>query len=68
MLFMENTKSVKCEKCRNAAQKENTKIEWPLFDDVLHMTQELGLVATGKKLGVSDNAVRKFLKRNNGIP
>jgi hypothetical protein len=64
----ENTKSKKCESCRNAEQKENTKIIWPSYDDVLQMTNELGFVAAGKQLGVSDNAVRKFLKRTNGIP
>lgn len=59
-----NTKSKICERCRNISQKENTKIEWPLVEEVINMTQELGFTATGKKLGVSDNAVRKFLSRN----
>lgn len=59
-----NTKSDKCVKCENEARKENTKIEWPSVETVSQMTKQLGFVATGKSLGVSDNAVRKFLKRS----
>lgn len=61
-----NTGSDKCVKCEHEARKENTKIEWPPVETVLQMTEQLGFVATGKSLGVSDNAVRKFLQRTVG--
>jgi Zn finger protein HypA/HybF involved in hydrogenase expression len=41
-----------------------TKIKWPAPKVVLQMTQDTNFVATGQALGVSDNAVRKFLKKN----
>lgn len=58
-----NTGSDKCEKCRNVAQKENTKIVWPEYSALKQMTGELGFSGAGRKLGVSDNAIRKYLKR-----
>jgi hypothetical protein len=59
-----NTKSENCKKCEDFSRKGNTKIEWPPKETVLQMTEELGFSATGRKLGVSDNAVRKFLGRS----
>lgn len=40
------------------------KINWPSVEGVQQMVKECGFSATGRKLGVSDNAVRKFLNRN----
>ena len=40
-----------------------TKIRWPDKKTVVEMTERLGFSATGRALGVSDNAVRKYLKR-----
>ena len=40
-----------------------TKIEWPSREEVLQMIEDSNFFQVGKKLGVSDNAVRKFLKR-----
>jgi hypothetical protein len=48
-----------CMSCRPSL----TKIEWPPFEKVLSMVHETSFLATGKTLGVSDNAVRKFLKK-----
>lgn len=56
-----NSKSETCVKCRSKLQP--TKIEWPTTDIVLQMTKDIGFSETGRKLGVSDNAVRKFLNR-----
>jgi 5-methylcytosine-specific restriction endonuclease McrA len=38
-----------------------TKIVWPSYDDLSKMIEESNYVQVGKKLGVSDNAVRKRL-------
>lgn len=45
-----------------------TKIDWPPLDVVRLMVQRDGYSATGRTLGVSDNAVRKHIKQkdNNG--
>jgi hypothetical protein len=41
-----------------------TKIDWPPPDEVRKMVDKTSYLATGRQLGVSDNAVRKYLKRN----
>lgn len=54
-------KASRCKSC--AAKKHNkTKIEWPPRDELLQMVNETNYSATARKLGVSDNAVRKRLK------
>jgi hypothetical protein len=52
-----------CEYKSRAGRKGKTKIDWPSRDIVLKMVEEMGYLQTGKALGVSDNAVRKFLQR-----
>lgn len=44
--------------------KIKTKIEWPANEKLLEMINESSYLATGKILGVSDNAIRKRLKKN----
>jgi hypothetical protein len=44
----------------------NEKIEWPSDDELLKMVETTSFLATGSRLGVSDNAVRKRL-RNRGL-
>lgn len=61
--YKKDTQSQKCKQCEDNIKKERTKIEWPSKEIVLQMTEDFGFVATGKQLGVSDNAVRKFLRR-----
>jgi hypothetical protein len=48
---------------RNIIRKK--KIEWPGTQEVLDMVKELGYSGTGRKLGVSDNVVRKFIFYNS---
>lgn len=43
--------------------KPALKIDWPSKDVVLDMVEREGYSKTGRDLGVSDNAVRKYLKR-----
>ena len=54
--------SRECAKCRNL---KRYKIEWPSYEQLLEDTKQLGYVGTGKKYGVSDNAIRKRIKKNN---
>lgn len=56
-------KAAQCTKC---AHKKQLKIEWPDIDVIIAGIRETSYSAMGRKLGVSDNAIRKYLK-NNGI-
>jgi len=56
-------KSEHCLKCFNL--KYQNKIEWPSYEQLLNDVRQLGYVGTGKKYGVSDNAIRKRIKKNN---
>lgn len=48
--------------CKGCVPKEN-KIDWPPVEELVQMVQESSYSAVGRKLGVSDNAVRKAIKR-----
>ena len=48
--------SVKC------ARKDKRKVERPPLEELLSYVDEVGFVQTGKKYGVSDNAIRKWIK------
>lgn len=56
--------SIWCVNCK----KKNTpsKIIWPELDDLKKLVEKYGFVETGRKLGVSDNAIRKHIK-NMGL-
>ena len=45
-----------------------TKIIWPDLQIVVDMTEKYGFVETGRRLGVSDNAVRKHIKNMGSSP
>lgn len=68
---LKDYRSIKCSKCEEQRRKEfvfpyKTKIDWPTDEELLQMVNETSFLATGKSLGVSDNAVRKRLK-NRGL-
>lgn len=54
-----NERSATCKSC----VKKSTKIVWPSIDELALMVADIGYSATGRKLGVSDKAVHKHLKR-----
>lgn len=56
-------KATPCTKC---AHKKQLKIDWPDTDVIIAGIRETYYSAMGRKLGVSDNAIRKYLK-NNGV-
>lgn len=51
--------STKCKDCHNIG---NRKVERPSIDVLTKEVKELGYSKTGRKYGVSDNAIRKWLK------
>lgn len=42
-------------------RKERHKIDWPSHEELQQLVKAIGYSATGRKLGVSDNAIRKHL-------
>jgi 5-methylcytosine-specific restriction endonuclease McrA len=56
-------KSIRCRKCSGFAIVP-TKIEWPSLEELTKMVEETSYLAVGKKLGVSDNAIRKHIKKH----
>lgn len=55
--------SKRCVKC--ASKRRKTKIKWGSIEELAELVKELGYMGAGRKLGVSDNSIRKFLKKNN---
>lgn len=48
--------------CRKCASFNSRKVERPPIDILLKEIKNMGYVKTGKKYGVSDNAIRKWVK------
>jgi len=51
--------SKKCVECNNINQR---KLERPPYEQLIREVEELGYCGTGRKYGVSDNAIRKWIK------
>lgn len=67
-----NAKKIRCKSCYQAFRSLNrktkkrnrsTKINWPNTNQIINMVTTMGYSKTGRLLGVSDNAIRKHLKR-----
>lgn len=56
------TKDKKSDKCIKCTNKQNRKVERPSIEQIKQDVVNLGYRGTGRKYGVSDNAVRKWLK------
>lgn len=56
-------KTDRAPRCRSCAHKKNRKIERPPWDELDRMIREMPMVAIARKYGVSDNAVRKWVRR-----
>ncbi|MFA5048271.1 MAG: hypothetical protein WC516_04585 [Patescibacteria group bacterium] len=53
----------KCKKCEAVSRiNKKSKIIWPTLEELTKMINESSYLAVGKKLGVSDNAIRKHIK------
>jgi hypothetical protein len=46
----------------HAPQPERRKVERPPYEVLVNETRSLGFSAVGRKYGVSDNAVRKWMR------
>lgn len=57
-----SVKSVRCKSCNGKANAP-TKIEWPTNEELHRLLETNSYVTIGKMLGVSDNSIRKRLKR-----
>ena len=53
-----NLRSTMCEKCWSI---KNRRVERPPFNQLLNEVTEMGYSGTGRKYGVSDNTIRKWL-------
>lgn len=49
--------------CRSCSSRRRMKISWPEIQELQKMVADTSLLATGRALGVSDNAVRKHLRK-----
>lgn len=61
-----SSRSKQCTDCDYKSRKGRpgkTKIDWPPLDELLKLVEETNYVQAGLKLGVSDNAVRKHIKK-----
>ena len=58
-----NVRSIMCEKCWGI---KNRKVVRPPFNQLLNEVTEMGYSGTGRKYGVSDNTIRKWLTSFNG--
>lgn len=57
--------STRCIKCANKLKRSrNAKISWPSIEELLKMVGESSFCSVARRLGVSDNAVRKHIKNN----
>lgn len=53
--------------CTDCAHKHTRKVERPSYDILMKDIENLGYVQTGKKYGVSDNAIRKWVRKYNNL-
>ena len=52
-----------CKSCAGYATNK-TKIDWPSVETVVFIVTQSNFSEAGRRLGVSDNAVRAYLERN----
>lgn len=52
-------------RCKNCAplQRKN-KITWPPISELIQLVEQLGYMGTARKLGITDNAVRKRIRNH----
>jgi len=53
--------NLRCKSCA-AKEKNKSKIDWPSNDDLLRLIAETNFCEAGRRLGVTDNAIRKRLR------
>lgn len=67
--YVKKSNCVKCgnictnNRCDRCYRLESRKVERPSYEQLLEEISQLGYCGTGRKYGVSDNAIRKWIKR-----
>jgi len=65
---LNNNKSFYCFDCSCKISKSyvrKSKISWPTVEEVTQLISSQPILKVAKKLGVTDNAIRRFCKKNN---
>ena len=57
-----------CIVCHNNNQRQKAKEFWPPVEEIVELLKTENYLSLGKKYGVSDNAIRKYLKREGVDP
>lgn len=57
-------KKSRAEKKQRPSKPRPTKIDWPSNEELIELLRTSSYLAVGRMLGVSDNAIRKRLRRN----
>lgn len=57
----------KCQRCHllPLSHNQETKISWPETHELIKLTSEFGFREIGRRLGVSDNAIRKHINKTD---
>jgi 5-methylcytosine-specific restriction endonuclease McrA len=60
-------------RCRQCADKHKrgfciTKIQWPSIEELLNRLKTTSYLQLGKELGISDNSIRKHIKKHSLVP
>lgn len=59
--------SIWCRACKKIESSKQTKIVWPSVTELQDMVQKFGYLESGRRLGVSDNAIRKRIKKYGSV-
>ena len=59
---IEVDKKIFCSDCNMKISSKRRKVDRPSQEELKKMVSEIGYSATGRKFGVSDNAIRKWIK------
>jgi Zn finger protein HypA/HybF involved in hydrogenase expression len=66
--LLKKRKTGLCTDCYNKIERVNTrKVDRPSYEQLLEDKKTMSMLAIGKKYGVSDNAVRKWIKQYEKI-
>jgi len=62
------TEGLRCKPCHGVTKiNKKTKINWPTVDELNEMLKTSSYLSVGRKLGVSDNSIRKHIKQMNRL-
>lgn len=62
--FLEKNRNADVDEFLKRVEVNKWEVNYPEINQLIHMLKEKNFVQVGKELGCSDNAIRKYLKRN----